>query len=247
MLIKSRFFVRTPPGSLKNLFLGKFSRGFYGLLKAKIPALEILRANLEPEQLEKLLKIDNPEVHQFIAKYIKICQPQKVFVCTDSPEDIAFIREEAIRNKEEQKLKHFDNYYDQARDKANTKFLVSRPVDFGPDINSLDRNQGLEEIHQLLEGIMKGHTMYVRFFVLGPKNSIFSILCLQLTDSSYVAHSEDLLYRQAYEQFVRLGREARFFKFVHSQGELEGSVSKNLHLRRIYIDLDDETDKWSRR
>ena len=212
-----------------------------------IDALEILRANLEPEQLEKLLKIDNPEVHQFVAKYIKICQPQKIFVCTDSPEDLAFIREEAIRNKEEQKLKipghtvHFDNYYDQARDKANTKFLVSRPVDFGPDINSLDRNQGLEEIHQLLEGIMKGHTMYVRFFVLGPKNSVFTIPCLQLTDSSYVAHSEDLLYRQGYEEFVRLGKGARFFKFVHSQGELEGSVSKNLHLRRVYIDLDDET------
>ena len=209
--------------------------------------LDTLNQKLEKRDLEKLLKVKNSLIHQFVAKYIELCQPDKVFVCTDDPKDIAFIREEAIRTGEEKKLKieghtaHFDNYYDQARDKANTKFLVSKPIDFGPDINSMDRKQGLEEIHQLLRGIMRGHTMFVRFFVLGPKNSEFSIPCLQLTDSSYVAHSEDLLYRQGYEEFVRLGEQARFFKFVHSQGELEGAVSKNLHLRRIYIDLEDET------
>ena len=57
-----------------------------------------------------------------------------------------------------------------------------------------------------------------------------------------MAHSEDLLYRQGYDEFVRLGNAARFFKFVHSAGELdERKTSKNIDKRRIYIDLEDET------
>jgi phosphoenolpyruvate carboxykinase (GTP) len=74
---------------------------------------------------------------------------------------------------------------------------------------------------------------------------LFSIPCIQLTDSAYVAHSEDLLYRQGYQEFLRLGAAARFFKFVHSQGALAEAglglqVSKDVERRRVYIDLQDE-------
>jgi phosphoenolpyruvate carboxykinase (GTP) len=88
---------------------------------------------------------------------------------------------------------------------------------------------------------MKGKEMIVRFFCLGPTNSPFSVISLQLTDSAYVAHSLDLLYRQGYEEFKRQGRAGRFFKVVHSQGELENFVCKNIDQRRVYIDTQDET------
>jgi phosphoenolpyruvate carboxykinase (GTP) len=140
---------------------------------------------------------------------------------------------------------HFDGYYDQARDKAQTKFLLPKGVDLGPEINSKDRDEGLAEIHEILKDIMVGHEVFVKFFCLGPKDSKFSIPCVQLTDSSYVAHSEDLLYRQGYSEFLRLGKSANFFKFVHSQGELVDAglglqVSKNISKRRVYIDLESE-------
>ncbi|MHC1610447.1 MAG: phosphoenolpyruvate carboxykinase (GTP) [Candidatus Methanospirareceae archaeon] len=209
---------------------------------------DMLKVRLGEENWEKLVKIENPELHQFIAKYVELCNPDKVFVCTDSPEDIQYVREEAIRSGEEMELAlkghtvHFDGYYDQARDKKNTRFLLPEGVDLGPNINAMEREAGLNEIHEILRDIMRGHQMFVRFFSLGPLNSEFSIPALQLTDSGYVAHSEDLLYRQGYEEFVRLGRAARFFKFVHSAGELdERKNSKNIDKRRIYIDLEDET------
>jgi len=109
----------------------------------------------------------------------------------------------------------------------------------------MDRDEGLEEIYEILKVIMQGHELYIRFFCLGPTNSEFAIPCVQLTDSSYVAHSEDLLYRPGYEEFKRLGDYKRFFKFVHSQGELQPAglglrVSKNIDKRRVYIDLEDE-------
>jgi len=212
---------------------------------------DILNVRLGKENYQKLMRINNPKLHQFIAKYVRLCNPAKVFICTDSPEDIQYIREAAIRNKEEAKLAieghtvHFDGYYDQARDKENTKYLVPKGVNLGAEINTMDREEGIKEINDILKNIMAGRELYVKFFCLGPSNSKFSIPCVQLTDSSYVAHSEDLLYRQGYEEFVRLGNHKRFFKFLHSQGELTEAglglrVSKNIEKRRIYIDLQDE-------
>ncbi|MCX6666721.1 MAG: phosphoenolpyruvate carboxykinase (GTP) [Euryarchaeota archaeon] len=210
-----------------------------------------LKTRLGPDDYQKLVTINNPKLNQFIAERIALCNPAKVFVCTDSPRDIQYIRDAAIQNKEEAELAienhtiHFDGYNDQARDKKQTKFLLPHGVNLGSEINSIDRDTGLKEIHDILKDIMVGHELYVNFFCLGPQNSEFSIPCVQLTDSSYVAHSENLLYRQGYREFARLGEAARFFKFVHSQGELTETglkllVSKNIEKRRVYIDLQDE-------
>lgn len=209
--------------------------------------MDILKTKLGKQDYRKLMCIDNPELHQFVATYVELCNPDSVFVCTDSTQDIHYIREEAIRTGEEKKLAieghsvHFDGYYDQARDKEQTKFLVPKGVDLGPNINAIDKDEGLKELYNILKNIMQGHKLYICFFCLGPTNSVFSIPAIQLTDSSYVAHSEHLLYRPGYEEFKRLGRSARFFKFVHSEGELdERLTSKNIDKRRIYIDIQDE-------
>ena len=214
-------------------------------------AINALKERIGQDDYQKLATINNPKLNQLIAKYVDLCNPAKVFVCTDSPRDIQYVRDAAIRNKEEAELStenhtiHFDGYYDQARDKKQTKFLLPKSVNLGSEINSIDRDTGLKEIHDILKDIMAGHELYVNFFCLGPQNSDFSIPCNQLTDSSYVAHSENLLYRQGYREFVRLGENAHFFKFVHSEGELSEAglgllVSKNIEKRRVYIDLQDE-------
>jgi len=211
-------------------------------------ASNILKERLGSKQYERLMRIYNPELHEFIAKYIEHCNPGKVFVCTDSEEDIRYIREISIKNGEEIPLAtenhtiHFDNYKDQARDKQNTKILLPEGVELGKAINTASRKESLEEIHAIMKDIMKEKEVYIRFFCLGPTNSDFSQPVMQMTDSAYVAHSEDLLYRQGFEEFVRQGRNARFFKIVHSAGELdERNTSKNLDKRRVYIDLEGGT------
>lgn len=210
-------------------------------------ALERLEKLLDKEQFEKIKAIDNPELHEFLAEWIEWLEPSKVFVCTDSEEDEWYVRWKALYYGEEKMLEtpnhtvHYDNYYDQARDKANTKLLVSGGKSL-PFLNTIDREEGLKEIRELMKGVMRGKELFVCFFVLGPKNSVFTIPAVQLTDSAYVAHSEFILYRKGYEEFKRLGRSARFFRFVHSAGELdERKTSKNLGKRRIYIDLEGET------
>ena len=210
-------------------------------------SVDILKERLDSKQYEKLMRIDNPELHEFIAKYIEHCNPEKVFICSDSEEDIKYVREISIKNGEEIPLAapnhtiHFDNYNDQARDKQNTKILLSEGVELDKAINTAKRKESLEEIHVIMKDIMKGKEAYIRFFCLGPTNSDFSQPVMQMTDSAYVGHSEDLLYRQGFEEFVRQGRNARFFKIVHSAGELdERNTSKNLDKRRVYIDLEED-------
>jgi phosphoenolpyruvate carboxykinase (GTP) len=209
--------------------------------------IKTLRQRVGEEGFNKLIKIDNPNLHQFAAKYIELCNPDRVFVCSGTPDEVEYIREATIRNGEERRLAieghtiHFDNYYDQARDRKNTGILIPKGVELDEAIETKDRDTALKDIHEVLKDIMKGKEMYICFFCLGPAHSEFSIPAVQITDSSYVAHTEGILYRHGYEEFVVQGPNSRFFKFVHSQGELdERKTRKNLDRRRIAIDLEED-------
>lgn len=204
---------------------------------------ELLKEKLTTENYNRLVALENPKMHQFVADAIELTQPASVFVCTDSAEDRAYIRDLAIKNGEEIPLNipghtcHFDGYYDQARDKAKTKYLLPPGSELGASLNSIEKTAGLEEVRSYLAGSMAGRKMLICFFSLGPLDSDFSIPCIQITDSPYVAHSETILYRPGYEQFKKIGSSADFFRFIHSEGELENAVSKNIDKRRVYIDL----------
>lgn len=202
---------------------------------------------MDEKSRAKLGAIKNPRVMDIVEKYIKICKPEKVTVLTDSEKDIAYARELALKNGEEKKLKmkghtvHYDNYYDQARDRQNTKILLPKGKKLSKYIETIGKDEGLKDIFGLMDGIMKGKEMLVCFYCLGPLGSKFSIPCLQLTDSAYVAHNENLLYRQGYGMFKKLNGSKDFFHFVHSAGELdERNASRNIGQRRTYIDLEDE-------
>ncbi len=206
---------------------------------------ELVKIKCGQENYEKLVSLNNSQLLDFVARYVELCNPASVFVRTDSIQDIQYKRHRAISQDEETPLKinghtvHFDGYYDQARDKANTKFLRTKDLDLDSGLNSVDQEAGLEEIHRLLRNSMQQKEMYVAFFCLGPLDSVFSIYAVQITDSAYVAHSVDILYRPAYEIFKKKGSGIEFLKYVHSAGELENNVSKNVDKRRIYIDCSD--------
>src|SRR3990172_1575660 len=206
---------------------------------------ELLKEKLTAENYSRLMALANAKLHAFVAEAIELTGAESVYVCTDSPEDRAYIRHQAIEKDEEIALNikghtcHFDGYYDQGRDKGVTKYLLPAGSDLGASLNSIDKKQGTEEIRGLLKGSMVGRQMLVMFFCLGPVDSEFSIPCVQITDSPYVGHSETILYRPGYEYFKEIVDSPDFFRFLHSEGELEGAVSKNVDKKRIYIDLEE--------
>jgi phosphoenolpyruvate carboxykinase (GTP) len=205
-------------------------------------AISVLEHHLTPVGLAKLLAIPNLDVHNFIAKAVELCEPMKVFVCTDAQEDLDYIRRTAIARGEETELAidthtvHFDGFFDQARDTGHTQYLVPAGETLGEHIEQMDRDKGLKEIQERMKGSMHNKKMVVRFFCLGPLDSEFSIPCVQVTDSFYVAHSEDLLYRQGYEYFKRLPEGKEIFWMLHSSGRLIQSVSFGWQKRGVSID-----------
>ena len=177
-------------------------------------------------------------VYQFVEQIIELCKPKSVFVFTNTEEDREYIRSNAIKCGEERKLAeemhtvHYDGYYDQARDLKKTIYMESNP--------ELLKKQ-TQVLYSKMEGIMKEKEMIIKFSSLGPPNSLFSVYCIQITDSYYVAHSEMLLYHDAYEILVKQEKEQNLFKFVHASGELDERMnSKNIDQRGVYIDLKNE-------
>jgi phosphoenolpyruvate carboxykinase (GTP) len=207
---------------------------------------KLLKKKLTTENYNRLIALKNPKLHDFVADAIELASPASVFVCTGSDDDIAYIRELAIRSGEETPLNipghtiHFDGYNDQGRDTFSTRYLLPAGSSLGASLKSVEKSAGVEEVRSLLKDSMAGREMLICFWCLGPTDSEFSIPCVQITDSPYVAHNESVLYRPGYEQFRKIGSPPDFFRFIHSEGELENSVSKNFDKRRVYIDLEED-------
>ncbi len=201
--------------------------------------------NIDEKNMKKLEALGNDKVIEYLKDAIALCKPASVTVITDSEEDIQYVRDLSLKNGEEAKLGikghtiHYDGVKDQARDKDNTKYLVKENIDWGMPVNQLSHDKGVSEVREIMDGIMAGKEMLVSFFCLGPTNSKFSIRAMQVTDSAYVTHSEQILYRAGYEDFKCLNGSDDFFFFMHSAGELKDGKTVNIDKRRIYIDLDE--------
>jgi len=209
-------------------------------------AKDILKKKLTAKHYDRLVAIANAKMHRFVADAIELTNPASVYVCTDSPDDIAYIRALAVKNGEEIPLDikghtcHFDGYNDQGRDTFSTRYLLPAGSTLGESLKSVEKQAGTKEIREFLKNSMAGKEMLICFWCLGPVGSEFAIPCIQITDSPYVVHSESLLYRPGYEQFKNIGDSPEFFRFLHSEGQLENVVSKNVDKRRVYIDLEEE-------
>ena len=205
-----------------------------------------LKEKMSAESLAKLMALQNEHVLEFVGTFAEHCDPKSIYVCDDSEKDTQYVRDKALELGEEFTLAnskqtiHWDGYGDQARDKKNTRFMVYKEnMAKMSTLNSVEYEQGYEEIMGISKGIMKGKDAVVLFYSEGPTESPFTIPCVQFTDSWYVAHSENILYRTAYSHFLKMkdAEKADFFRFIHSAGPLdENNCSKDLENRRIYMD-----------
>ncbi|MGI6716912.1 MAG: phosphoenolpyruvate carboxykinase (GTP) [Eubacteriales bacterium] len=205
-----------------------------------------LRKLMSEQSFNRLAALNNEKVNEFVGFFAEHCQPDSIYVCTDSEEDMQYVREMSLKLGEEHPLKnskqtiHWDSYNDQGRDKNATKYMVYKEnFEKMKSLNSVEYEEGLNEILGIAKGIMKGKQAVVLFFAEGPTESPFTIPCVQFTDSWYVAHSEYILYRSAYKHFLNMkeSEKSEFFRFIHSAGELDANGnSVNLTKRRVYID-----------
>ncbi len=205
---------------------------------------DLLKSKMSDASFAKLEALKNEKVMEFVGSFTEHCNPASIYVCDDSAEDEAYIKKVALENGEEHQMAlsehtiHWDGYGDQARDKVNTRYMVyPENMEKMKAMNSLPYDEALEEIMGIAKNNMEGKEAYVKFFTEGPAESPFTIPCVQFTDSSYVTHSETILYRAGYAHFLHNPGCEDFFRFIHSAGQVdERKCSVNLDKRRIYMD-----------
>jgi phosphoenolpyruvate carboxykinase (GTP) len=211
-----------------------------GGVNSEDKAMTVFRQYLDDVQISRISRIKHPEVLKKIANAILLCRPERVFIHTGSPADRDFIRFLALTKKEEQILAmeghtvHFDLPGEQGRIVDRT-YYIADPSDLVSSLaNRMDRPGALEEVKSNMKDIMAGKTMVVGFYIRGPVGSPVSNPALEITSSAYVAHSADLLYRNAFEDFEReIERLGHFFTNIHSEGL---NRPEDLPQARVFMD-----------
>ncbi len=196
-----------------------------GGLKEYQEAAKYLESVLNAEHLARIQKIKNTEVIIKIANAIAMCGPEDVFVNTGSEKDRQFIRELALEKGEEAPLAmsghtiHFDLPEEQGRIIDRTYYIANKDEEISSLANRKDRADAIAEVRDKMVRIMKGKTMIIGFYVRGPIGSPVSNPALEITSSTYVSHSAEILYRNAYRSFDQeVERSGHFFVNVHSEG-----------------------------
>ena len=117
---------------------------------------------------------------------------------------------------------HRSNSNDVARTEKLTFICTPSAEDVGPTNNWMSDRQAYADLGALFDGCMKGRTMYVIPFVMGPMGSPLAKVGVQLTDSVYVAINMGIMTRMGAGAWEQLGADGTdFTKCLHSIGELD--------------------------
>jgi len=211
-----------------------------GGIKKYAAAAKYLESALNAEHLARIQKIQNTEVIIKIANAIAMCEPDDIFINTGSEKDRQFIRDLALEKKEEALLAmprhtiHFDLPEEQGRIIDRTYYIANADEQISSLANRMDRADAITEVRDKMVRIMKGKTMIIGLYVRGPIGSPVSNPALEITSSTYVSHSAEILYRNAYFSFdSEVERLGHFFVNVHSEGL---NRAEDLPNARVFMD-----------
>ncbi|MBN2450588.1 MAG: phosphoenolpyruvate carboxykinase (GTP), partial [Lentisphaeria bacterium] len=180
---------------------------------------------LDAENRAKLGHIRNEEALLRIANAIAMCEPDRVFVNSGSAEDLLQVRRMSVEKGEEKALPmkdhtiHFDLPDEQARIIDRTYYIVNPDEGLSVLAQHAPRGEAHDYLEKHMRGIMRGKTMLVGFFSRGPVGAQPAIPALEITSSTYVMHSAEILFFNAYDHFdEEVVRAGVFFTNVHSEG-----------------------------
>jgi phosphoenolpyruvate carboxykinase (GTP) len=196
-----------------------------GGIKTNESAQKLIEERLDATNLSKLSLVKNESILRKIANAIVLCDPDSVFINTASDEDRQFIRDLSIEKGEESKLPieghtiHYDLKDEQGRIIDRTFYIHNE----GEEVNTLaklkDRSDAFKDIQDKMTGIMRGKTMMIGFYLRGPVGAPASNPAVEISSSTYVLHSADILYRNVYSDFDQeVEKLGHFYTNIHSEG-----------------------------
>jgi len=171
----------------------------------------------------------NGYVKVWLDEMIEMCQPSHVYFCNGTMEERQTLIDQGVRDGTFIKLNeekwpncylHRSHVNDVARTEAATFICTPNEDNVGPTNNWMENKQAYAKLRGLFTGCMKGRTMYIVPFVMGPLGSPLAKVGVELTDSLYVAVSMGLMTRMGEVAWQQLGEDDEFTKCLHSLGDL---------------------------
>jgi len=174
-------------------------------------------------------------------------KPDAVVWCDGSEQEKKRLTEEAVKRGEltplnQEKLPgcyfHRSNPSDVARTEHLTFICTPTKDETGPTNNWMAPDEARDKVGKLFERSMRGRTMYVVPFVMGPLGSRFSKVGVEITDSIYVALNMRIMTRMGEGAWKQLGSGSDFTKCLHSLGDLSPE-------RRFIMHYPQDNEIWS--
>jgi len=186
-------------------------------------------------------------LEQWIEEAARLTQPDRIHWCDGSDKEDAELMELALREGSFHRLNektypncflHRSNPNDVARTEQVTFICTRKKEDVGPTNNWMAPTDAKEKVAPIFRGAMKGRTMYVMPYIMGPINSPISKVGVQVTDSRYVVKSMRIMTRMGKVALDRLGSSPDFVPGLHALADLNPE-------RRYILHFPEEKLIWS--